>query len=334
MRVPVVLLVDDPAPLVNLYWWHASYRGEARHPDGRPVRRDVPLDFLDRFCDVVASYGVMGKFSVVPYPAGLGPITEGWSGRDAREIEEWLNRVRRRIYPRMDISPEMLTHHNALDLSTAKPLDERENDWSSHQNVQTLREYIVYALSLLKAVGLRATGVTSPWDFGIHVEDAYREAILKAFAEIRPGRTFWYFLHIRPDGRGFGSSLVLRRRGTALVSICSVARDYLWQAMETDRSDDEYVSSTADCLLTEDGNGGRLAELFHNGAPIVFHTHWQSLFCDGRETGLEVLERVCQRMEDNWRGQYRWMSCSQFAERIAASARNTKQRSSSQGSGP
>jgi len=39
--------------------------------------------------------------------------------------------------------------------------------------------------------------VTSPWDSRIHVEDAYREALMEAFAEIQSGRTFWYFLHIR-----------------------------------------------------------------------------------------------------------------------------------------
>ena len=42
--------------------------------------------------------------------------------------------------------------------------------------------------------------------------------------------------------------------------------------------------STLDDLITADGQAGRLVELTRNGSVIGFHTHWQSLFSEGRAT--------------------------------------------------
>ncbi len=295
----------------------ASYGAEPRHPDGRAIRRDVPLEFMEEFSDLINTYGIMGKFSVVPYPAGLGPLTDGWPGGSVEAIEKWVSIVQRRIASKMDISPEMPTHYYALDLETRRLLPEREDDWSDHQTAQALLRYISYGLEILREVGLRPTGVTSPWDFGSRVEEAYRQAIADAFENLYGSGTFWYFLHVRPEGEGFHSTVAVRKGHTKLVSIASEAKDYLWQAMEVNRSDAAFIAQTASLLLSEDGNGGRLAELFNAEAPLVFHTHWQSLFSDRRRTGLRALETVCQRMEDNWQTGFRWTKCSQFAENIS-----------------
>ena len=83
MPVPLTLLVDDPAPLVNVYWWHAARRAGTDTPVqrcGEPVAPTIPLDFLDQFIEVLQRWGVRGKFTVLPYPAGLGPI-DGYLGR-------------------------------------------------------------------------------------------------------------------------------------------------------------------------------------------------------------------------------------------------------------
>ena len=61
--------------------------------------------------------GLCGKFTVIPYPAGLGTILEGWEGCDRLSWKAgWPWTLRHR--PRFDITPEILTHTLALDLNT------------------------------------------------------------------------------------------------------------------------------------------------------------------------------------------------------------------------
>ena len=65
-RTPVRLQVDR--------------EGWERHEPG------IPLDFLGQFAQLCRSHGMRGKFSVLPYPAGLGSILEGWEGCDRAEL--------------------------------------------------------------------------------------------------------------------------------------------------------------------------------------------------------------------------------------------------------
>ena len=98
-----------------------------------------------------------------------------------------------------------------------------------------------------------------------------------------------------------------------------VARDdYLWAVMESLAEGPEFVGRVADRFITADGKRGRLVELFAAGTPIVFFTHWQCLFCDGREVGLQVLDEVCRRIDAVWGRQVRWLKCSELAAEIAA----------------
>ena len=55
--------------------------------------------------------------------------------------------------------------------------------------------YIRYALEILNAVDLEATGITSPWDFGIEVEDEYQRAMRDAMRDANGRSQVWYFLH-------------------------------------------------------------------------------------------------------------------------------------------
>ena len=55
-----------------------------------------------------------------------------------------------------------------------------ETEWSKSQDKGTLTRYISHALQILKNVGLEASGVTSPGDFGRGNEDNYARAVLGA----------------------------------------------------------------------------------------------------------------------------------------------------------
>ena len=267
-------------------------------------------------------WGIKGKFSVLPYPARLGSIADGLPCCTRSELDEWINIVRQDLTPLFDITPEILTHARTLDLSTMTLLCENERNWSTHQTEATLTPYIAYALQILKDVRLDANGVTSPWDFGAAVESQYQRAIRNAQKSVNNRNHTWYFLHVKTEGTQFHSKVVCRDKLEGedgwLVSIVSQCGDFLSPTKNTLEADDEYLRSVADCYLTEDGQGGRLAELFEAGVPIVFHTHWQSLFSNGRKTGLLALAEVGKRVRRIWGDEVKWTTCYELAKQIAS----------------
>lgn len=323
MAIPISLIIDDGAPLINVYWWHAAEAQKTDAPvqkSGEPIMKEVAPDFISDFAGVVLRCGIRGKLSVLPCPAGLGKISEGWPGCDMGALKSWVRTVREELMPLMDITPEVLTHAKTLDLKSFTLLDENERNWASHQTAETLTPYIAAALRFLNEAGLEATGVTSPWDFGRQVEAEYQRAILAAMKEVNGRGQTWYFLHANLNGTEFLSRVVLREGDDWLVSIVSQCADFLWQTMDTRDTSAAYIGSIADLYLTEDGRKGRLAELFRAGIPIVFHTHWQSMYSNGRRTGLRALEEVGRRVGAVWGSQVRWVKCSELAAQVAGDA--------------
>jgi len=321
MTLPITILVDDPAPLINVYWWHAATRAGGNQPiqgSGEPVAREIPIDFLAEFIEVIERWRIRGKFSVLPYPAGLGPVDRGWAGCDRGAMAQWLELVRRRVTPLMDITPEILTHARAVDLDSMALLEENERDWSRRQSAVSMTPYISLALEILNRVGLPAAGVTSPWNFGAEVEEEYGLAIRGAMDRVNGCSRSWYFLHSDNRGTASRSEVVWRDGDAWLVSLWAQGGDYLGDTMETQACDEEHVAGVADAYLTEDGRGGRLSELFEARTPMVLCTHWQSLFSNGRRTGLRVLDEVCRRVDQTWGDQVVWTRCGQLAEDVAS----------------
>ena len=191
MKIPVSLIVDDPAPIISVYYEHVGRRTTA---DGRPIIPTFPNDFLDEFCDIVEKHGIKGKFSVIPMPGNKGDIVSGLDGVERADLDEWLNTVKTRLLPHFTVGPEMLTHHKAVDLATGEALSMNERDWASTQDRTTLTPYISKALEILQDAGFSPIGVTSPWDFGIEVEDEYEAAISRAVFETSGSNEAWFFL--------------------------------------------------------------------------------------------------------------------------------------------
>ena len=184
-KIPISLIIDDPAPRVFVYYEHATTRFTR---DGRPLVNEVPNAFLDDFCAVMERRGLKGKFSVVPMPGGRGDIVNGIPGFDKAEIDAWLETVRTRVMKNFSLCPEILTHAQAVNLETGALLPLNERDWAQDKDRTVLTPYIAKGLELLKEARVPATGVTSPWDFGIEVEDEYVAAISEAFAQVH-GKT-------------------------------------------------------------------------------------------------------------------------------------------------
>ena len=305
-RLPIFFIVDDPAPCLNLAHFEQYWE---------PHVRDVPNSFTSAWADVVEEFGVRGKFSVLPVPAGIGRIDRPLPDVEPADQAEFLRLVRERISPQMDVCIEFLTHFLAWDIDSERPLDYTEKTMSPFTSRGHLTDYFAYGLQILADLGLDPTGATSPGAACREIEWDYQAAIHDAVKGVTGRAVSWYFLHV--DDR---SPVVLPRimaldaaRGEACVTMVSGGNDPSW---DTQRG----LPSTLDDLITADGQRGRLAALYRNGSVIGFHTHWQSLFSEGRGTGLADLRVTLGRIREHLGPGVRWTKCSELARVVAAQA--------------
>jgi len=312
-KVPISLIVDDPAPVVSVYHAHSD---TGMTKDGRPLIPHVSNDFLRSFCDITERHGIKGKFSVVPMPGNQGDIVNGIHGVDNSQVEEWLCMVKERLMPGFTVGPEMLTHNNAVDIKTGKELEQKEDKWAAAQDRTTLTPYITRALSLLKEVGIHAFGVTSPWSFAIEVEDEYTAAISQAVYEVSGRTEAWYFLQSLLDVANARPWISYEQDGRTVVSIPATVQEHIWQTIDTTETSDAYICSVADELITEDGKEGEIIRVLECGGYPILLTHWQSLVSNGLGTGMKVLDEVGRRINKNLSDRVTWMSFEEILQMV------------------
>lgn len=307
LRQPLSLIVDDPNPGFNPAYFHLGFRHG-------PML--VPRALIDEFADLVEASGLRGKFSVIPNPFGLGRVDGPIQGLARADVAYFLDVVRARIAPALDVTPEVLTHWNAIDLPTGGLLPFWEHVWSRQQTYETLLPYLTLALQILNNVDLPCSGMTSPWDFGAGVEDQYAAALLDAQQRVNARALTWYFLHSDGVSAHVPPRLPIFRpqEAAAVVSIvCCDSHDF-------GRSVWTGGSPQPDELISADGQRGRLAQVLAAGGPAAFHTHWQTLFARGTYSGLHALGEVVRRLEAHFGGAFAWTCCSDLASYAAAAA--------------
>jgi hypothetical protein len=184
LRLPIFFIVDDPAPCLNLAYYEQYFA---------PHVRDVPNSFTAAWTDVVEEFGMRGKFSVLPVPAGIGRIDRPLPDVRPADQEEFLQIIRERVSPLMDICIEFLTHFQAWDLKRERPVDYTEKTMGPHTNRGHLTDYFAYGLRILKDVGLQPTGATSPGASCREIEWAYQGAIRDAVRDVCGLPIAWFF---------------------------------------------------------------------------------------------------------------------------------------------
>ena len=325
MKTPISLIIDDGAPISTFYrcalsgttsYKHAKERQETK--DGRPLLKNYPIELLYSFCDIVERYGLKGKFSVVPMPGNAGDLINGVDGISDSELKEWISTVKERVEGRFSICPEMLSHNLAVDIESGEPLAVSERDWASTQDRTTLTPYINKALAILRDAGFNSFGVTSPWNFGIEVEDEYAAAISKAVFDVTGKREAWYFLRGLRGVPNAKPWIQLEEEGKTLVSIPATTSDMFWQTMDTTDSSDEYISSIADSLITADGKDGQIVRVLETGGYPVLITHWQSLMSNGLGTGIRALDEVARRINLLLSDKVEWLSFEEIMNIVLA----------------
>ncbi len=298
-KVPLSLIIDDSAPLVNVnYFWlrdRIAQTGQYQRWEDVPVV--TPEFFTREFAEWCAENGVKGKFSVIPCPAAIGRIDEGFPLFTREQLSSWLTMCREVIAPNFDITPEMLTHSFVVDLKTLKPLESRiweQFEWQQLDDLELTVEYIKLACKILDNVGLPPEGVTSPGGFGWKSMELYSKAAGIAVREVTGNKTPYFFKRVETQNTNIEVPVwhIDRENGTAVGEIIACTGDYTgsWTG---------YGEVNADYYITEDLNGGRLPEVIDAGSPCVLCSHWQGFYGmhDQDRRGFETLKTVVNRLK-------------------------------------
>ena len=307
LRTPLSLIVDDSCPVINLtyYWIQQRHAWKTRHQPNVPPERwegnaaqlkkippTIPADFAWEWAEWCWENGVKGKFSLIPYPAGIGRVDEGFSDFPIHEYQSWLRIYREIIWPNFDLTPEMLTHTAVVDLKTFSLTEEWEQVEWVDPPIDKLTDYIITAMEMLNNVGIPCEGVTSPGAFGKRQEAAYAKAVLTASQEVNNDPRPFYFLWLKHDELpDVPIWHVERDKGIAIASIVACAGDWFggWTG---------YDLGDANRFITEDLQGGSLPPILEKELPCVLVGHWPGFYFNGEKCGFDILKTVKSRLDN------------------------------------
>ncbi len=301
-RVPISLLVDDGAPLINtnyfLYRDRNALLGQSRRYEDMPVL--IPESFVREWAEWCHANGVKGKFSVIPCPAGLGRIDKSLPLISHNQLESWLCMCREKITPNFDITPEILTHTHIVDLETFQPIDAaawEQYTWKRLPEEQEdyITEYVRVACQILANVGLPPQGVTSPGAFGSENLSFYARVVGNAVRSVTNNSAPFFFQRAEYDPPiPIPVWYADQSAGTAVGEIVASVPDNTgsWTG---------YDPVSVDKYITADLQEGCIPAMLNAGSPCILLSHWQGFYGmhnkdrRGFRTLKTVVERLSQR---------------------------------------
>ena len=153
--------------------------------------------------------------------------------------------------------------------------------------------------------------------FAEKVEHEYAAAIAAAQMQVYGRKLSWYFLQLSDDF-AVRPSVAYRDADSTVVSIPACSDDLLWDTIwKHAGKEPALVAALADQYLTADGKGGVIRKVIDGGGWPVFVIHWQTLFSNGAETGLAVLDTVAARVNRELAGEAEWKTCLEMAKLTA-----------------
>ena len=305
--VPISLIIDDGG-LVNLshfYFLHV------------PHEALIPSSFTKEFAKVCRRNHIMGKFTVVPMPDGLGRLDGKLNGVSAADMRKHIKIIKEEIEPVFSITPEILTHFRAYNLQANTYRHFFEDEFVARATAEEIADYVGLSLEILSNAGLNPTGVTSPWNTGITNEDNYARGIGMAFRKVMRVNECFYFLHTQDKAWKEPKVMVDTPETGRVVTVPNNMPDafrYTQNPIKTNQAK-KNVKTQIDSILSPDGRNGIMRELFEEGTPLVFIAHWQNLFSDGRSIGLEGLDTLTKRINKVFGRQIEWMPMAELAKR-------------------
>lgn len=324
-RVPVSFIIDDSTCLVNLAHFcipqfHEVFPERYRQ-DWKKLPREIPDNFVRKFGQWCREHKVKGKYSVVPYPACVGWMDRDLPGWSKKELDASIKLVREFMMPDWDIHPEMVTHTWVINMKTGRPYSERserfmENwKWTDGKSVDELADYMSYSLQILKNVGLRCEGITTPGGFGNRVLANLAQAALQSCRDVFKAEIPHYFRHCYTDDRSVAPRVEYACGLTGsdpkcVVSIIGCTGDWFggWDGLSP---------GSVDRFITENLKGGRLPKVIDKGEPAVLVCHWPGIYFNGEEVGFKIFKEVFRRIHAKY-DNLLWMKLSEIARYWAA----------------
>jgi hypothetical protein len=323
-RIPLSLIIDDSTCLVNMAHFGIPqfavvFPDEYKQP-WRSLPREIPDSFVRKFGEWCHEQGLKGKYSMVPYPACVGWLDRELPGWSLGELKESLELVRALIMPDWDIHPEMVSHTRVIDTRTGRPYEEysdyyMENwRWTDGKSVDELADYMSYALRILQNVGLPCEGITTPGGFGNNVLPELAQATLESCREVFKAEIPHYFRHLYTDDTSVAPRVEYAaglegNDPRCVVSIIGCTGDWFgnW---------DGLAVGSPDLFISEDLQGGRLPDVIARNEPAILVCHWPGIYCNGEESGFDILKTVVSRL--NGYDNLIWMKLSEIARYWAA----------------
>jgi hypothetical protein len=324
-RVPVSLIIDDSTCLVNLAHFCIPQFHEV-FPDRYPqpwqtLPREIPDAFVRNFAAWCREHGLKGKYSVIPYPACVGWLDRELPGWWKKDLDASLELVRTVLAPDWDFHTEMVSHTWVIDTKSGRSYPERSDRfmenwrWTDGRSVDEIADYMTYALRILKNVGIRCEGITTPGGFGNRALAELSQATLQSCRAVFQAEIPHYFRHLFTDERSVAprveyASGLEGADPKCAVSIIGCTGDWFggW---------DGLTPGSADRLITEDMKGGRMPEVIRRGEPAIMVCHWPGIYFNGQEVGFNVLKEVVRRLEAGFENLV-WMRLSEIARYWAA----------------
>lgn len=327
-RVPVGLIIDDSTCLVNLNrfampQFNEAWGGKRKvyHRNWKDWPAEIPDSFVRKFGEWCAEQGVKGKYSIVPFPACVGRLDLEVPGWSRREIKESIKLVQELMMPNWDIHPEMVTHTRVINLKTGHPFPEigprtMENwDFTTGKSADEIAAYQVYALQILKNIGLPCEGVTTPGGYGNRARPQLAQACLDSLREVFQVEIPHYFRHLFTDDTSVAPRVELAsgldtKDPKCVVSVIGCTGDWTggWDNVEP---------AGADRFITPDLKSGRMVEVITRGEPAMMVCHWTGIHWNGEEKGFNVFKEVVRRLHARFDNLI-WMKLSELSRYWAA----------------
>lgn len=296
--VHACLIVDDsPANatyLARLQQLALGYDPEDGHKSAARWRDLAPSSLLRphqarAFADLIEEFGIRGKYSFLPCPAGLGRIDRSVRGYENAELQELIAIHRERIAPRMDITPEVLTHTMVYDPESGALLPHAESAWLSHlcatRNLEPLIRYLTHAFTILRNAGLPAHGVTiggltdvSGIGKGRSLNNGDdRDVLCQALLQVERGfapdlRSTFTFTGARPIHeqsriRHVPEVIYRDAGGMQVYELYCVGRDPFWDVLH---GPGDVFDQTVDAMISRDLSAGWMVREAEAGNLVVF----------------------------------------------------------------
>jgi hypothetical protein len=216
----------------------------------------------------------------------------------------------------------MVTHTRIIDTKTGHPFPEispkyMENwQWCGGRSVDEIADYMSYALTILKNIGLPCEGITTPGGFGSDARPQLAQATFEACRSVFQTEIPHYFRDLHSSGDQSVAPLVQNASGLegdhprCVVHILGCTGDWTggWDCV---------TPKGADAFITEDGQRGRMVEVIQRGEPAVIVCHWTGIYWNGLEIGFEIFREVVKRLHTTF-DHLHWMKLSEISRYWAA----------------